>query len=84
MTKRWMEFTTKLTDDGNKLKIKTVDKRSHPLIGERLLGEDVEVYDIKNKTATYFRDGEKYKNSAKCVEVPTNGIEVQWREEEQA
>ena len=77
--KYWTEYSSKLSKDGKKFKIKMIDKTSNILLGERVEGEYFETYDIEENTVDYLYDGTD-KGTEKCMLIPTTGIDVQWLE----
>ena len=77
--KYWDEYSANLSKDGKKLKIKTVSKVKNVLLGERVEDESIEIFDIDAKTVLY-EPGEEDEKTAKCIDIPTTGIDVQWAE----
>ena len=79
--KYWTEYSSKLSMDGKKLKIRLVNKTSNALLGERVEDEEFETYDIEKKTVLRECEGQESVTD-KCMLIPTTGIDVQWLEEE--
>ena len=77
----WTEYSSNLSKDGKKLKIKSVYKVKNALLGERIEDEYVEIYDIESKTSIYT-PGEENEKTVKCLEVSTAGLDIQWANEE--
>ena len=77
--KNWDEYSAKLSKDGKKLKIKSVNMSKNILLGESVVDVDYELFDIETKT-NVLNPGEEDEVTAKCIDVPTTGIDVQWAE----
>ena len=77
--KSWDEYSAKFSKDGKKLKIKTVSKSKNILLGESVEGEYFEIFDTETMI-TVQNSGESFEVTAKCIDVPTAGIDVQWAE----
>ena len=77
-TKSWTEYSSKLSDDGSKLKIRLHHKSHHALYGERSEGEEIQVYDLHSKMRTFDKGG-KNEQTERCMDVPVSGIAVKWR-----
>ena len=75
---RWQEYSSKLSKDGKKLRLKITEK-SKSLLGERIEYVTLEIYDIETNTVVQKPD-EGDERTAKCMDVPTAGIDVQWAE----
>ena len=78
--KYWTEYSSRLSKDGSKLKIRMVNKTSNALLGERVEDEDFETYDIEENTV-FVEFGNGDKSTEKCMLIRTTGIDVQWLEE---
>ena len=77
----WVEYSSTLSKDGKKLKIRMLDKVNNVLLGERIEGETIEIYDIESNTAVY-NPGKEDEKAVNCIEVPTAGIDVQWADDD--
>ena len=75
----WTEYSSSFSKDGKKLKIKSTNMVKNVLLGERVEDVDIEIFDI-DKTTVLFNPGKEDEKTAKCIDVPTTGIDVQWAE----
>ena len=75
----WTEYSSSLSKDGKKLKIRSIDKVKNVLLGERIEDETIEIFDIENSTVVY-EPGEEDEKTSKCIDIPTAGLDIQWAE----
>ena len=75
----WTEFSGILSRNGTKLKIKMTEKSWYPRRGESVKDVNYEVFDIERNNVV-FNPGEDDERTAKCIDVPTTGIDVHWAE----
>ena len=72
---RWHEYSSKLSKDSKKLRLKIAERSKIILLSERIGYEYIEIYDIE-AGAVVSVPGEKDEMTSKCMDVPTAGIDV--------